>query len=296
LRQYLSEHPVDLLHAHYRRGSLLSRRLQATFHMPLLYTVHLSHVSMAWPRSVFSDFSDHTHVASEMALRWLVDELHLQPHNITLIPHGIDPEQYPLADAAARAAARKSLGLSPDDRVAVYVGRLEHPKNEDWMIDLAQASRLQLPNLRVLLVGEGPNEDRLRRRIAHLGLEQRVKLLGYRQPLPIYQAADALLLASLREGFSLVTAEAMSVGVPVLRTNTAGTPELIIENVTGRATPIEHDAFLSAAMDFLSDPVKLSRMGRTAARHVRENFTFQRQFSQTMELYHHLVDTRTPRP
>ena len=120
-------------------------------------------------------------------------------------------------------------------------------------------------------------------------MQSRVQLLGHRDPLPIYEAADALLLPSLREGFSLVTAEAMSVGVPVLRTRTSGTGELIVENVTGRSTPIEHDAFVAAAIEFLADPIKLREMGAAGAKHVREHLTFDLQFDRTMAMYRRLL-------
>src|SRR5436190_1003848 len=86
-------------------------------------------------------------------------------------------------------AARRSLNLSPDDRVAIYVGRLDYPKNEEWMLDLAVAARDRLPNLKLLLVGEGPHERDLRERIMLEDLEGRVVLLGHRDPLPVYQAA-----------------------------------------------------------------------------------------------------------
>ncbi len=289
LRRYLAEHPVDVLHAHYRRATLVARGLQQERRPPLLYTLHLSGISLAGPRRWFTDFGDHAHVAAVEAERWLAEEAGVDPRRITLIPHGIDPGRFPPADAQTRQTARQSLGISPQALVAVYVGRLDYPKNEHWLLDVAAAARDRLPDLRVLIAGEGPDEADLRRRIGQLKLEGRVTLLtGRRDPLPVYQAADAMLLPSLREGFSLVCAEAMSVGVPVLRTRTAGTQELIVENVTGRSVPIDHEAFVSQAVEFLCDRPRLQEMSRSASRHVREHFRFDRQVEQTMALYRRL--------
>jgi glycosyltransferase involved in cell wall biosynthesis len=138
--------------------------------------------------------------------------------------------------------------------------------------------------------GEGPREAELRYCIAREGVLDRVHVLGPRDPLTVYQAADALLLPSYREGFSLVCAEAMSVGTPILRTRTAGTAELVIENITGRSTPIDHDAFIAAAIEFLSLPTdKLREMGAAGAEHVRKHYTFDRQLEQTLALYRRLV-------
>jgi glycosyltransferase involved in cell wall biosynthesis len=122
-----------------------------------------------------------------------------------------------------------------------------------------------------------------------MGLQSRVQILGYRNPLPIYRAADALLLPSLREGFGLACGEAMSVGVPVLRTRTSGTALQIVENVTGRSTPINHAAFVEIAKEFLGNPTALARMGEAAAYHVREKFPFELQLAGTLDLYRRLI-------
>ena len=175
--------------------------------------------------------------------------------------------------------------------MAAYVGRLDYPKNVEWLIDLASTSRVTLPHLKILLTGDGPDESALRQAIAAQAVGDRVRMLGTRDPLPIYQAADALLLPSQREGFSLVTAEAMSVGVPVLRTHTSGTAETIVENVTGQSTPIDHDAFIVAAIAFLSDPQRLRSMGHAAASHVREHLTSQNQIDRTVTLYRQLISS-----
>ena len=216
--------------------------------------------------------------------------MHVPSDRVTVIPHGIDASRFPQANAAQRLAARQSLGLNAEDVVALYVGRLDYPKNVKWMLDFAAAAVARVPNLRVVLAGGGPEEAALRTETMARDLQKRVKFTGHLDnPLPAYQAADALLLPSLREGFSLVTAEAMSVGVPVLRTRTSGSEELIVEGVTGRSIPIERDAFIAAAIEFMCDRAKLTEMGHAAAQHVREHFPFERQVAQTVELYRRLV-------
>jgi L-malate glycosyltransferase len=294
MREYLREHPVDLIHTHYRRGTLLGRRLQKLSNIPILYTVHLSHISLKFPRNLFTDFGDHAHVASVEAKDWLLHDAHVPSERISLIPHGVDVDRFAVADDATKLAARRGFGLSADDRVALYVGRLDqfHPKHVEWLVELAHVARDKIPNLKLLLVGEGPHEPFLKSQISNLKLQDRVFLTGHRDPLSAYQAADALLLPSAREGFSLVCAEAMSVGVPCLRTRTSGTKSLIVENVTGRSVPVDHDAFLAAAMEFLDDGDALHRMGRAAAAHIRANFRFDQQLSATLDLYRRLVTLR----
>lgn len=287
IRRLLRDRPVDVIHTHYRRATLLARAVGRG--APVLYTLHLSHINVGFPRNLLSDFGDHTHVASDDAGQWLESVAHCPANRITCIPHGVRIERFPMKDAQSRAAARRALDLRETDRVAAFVGRLEDPKNEGWLLDLAAASRAQLPDLRVVLAGDGPNAAPVRDRVDAENLHDRVKLLGEIDPLPLYQAADALLLPSAREGFSYVCAEAMSVGVPVLRTRTSGTSATVVEGVTGRSTSIDHDAFIAAAIDFLADPAALARMGRAAAEHVRRNLSFEQQVARTLDLYRRLA-------
>jgi glycosyltransferase involved in cell wall biosynthesis len=291
LASALANDPPDVIHAHYRKstllGRLLQRRLRASsgHRVPMLYTLHLTGMPMSWPWRMLSDFGDFAHAPSEQARRWLIDVARVPADRIAVIPHGVRPERFPMADPATKLAARSRRELPAEGLVAAFVGRLEDPKNEGWLLDLAA----KLPHVRFLLAGDGPNRSAVERRIAELGLVQRVVVLGDCDPLPVYHAADALLLPSAREGFAYVCAEAMSCGIPILRTRTAGTEEMIIEGITGRSCPIDHDAFLAAGLEFLADPASLARMGQAAAEHVRQHLTFDRQVEQTIELYQRLA-------
>lgn len=292
LAKWIGQHPVDLLHTHYRRPTLVARRIQKHIRLPILYTVHLSDLDLRWPRNWLSDFGDHTHVASAQAAKWVIDAGKVDPRRVTCIPHGIDVTKFPMPTFEQRASARKRFECSDGDLVAAFVGRLDTPKNEEWLIDLADQTRQTHPNLRILLAGDGPHEPAVRHDIDRRSLSAQIRVLGYQGALPVYHAADTLLLPSLREGFSFVCAEAMCAGVPVLRTRTAGSEELIVENVTGRSCAIDRDAFLTAAKAFLSERDKLPAMGNAASEHIRSHFTFEKQLTQTLDLYRRLIGTR----
>ena len=169
------------------------------------------------------------------------------------------------------------LGLPLDTTVAGYIGRFEHPKNEGWVVDLAKA----MPETTFVMKGGGPRERELD--------GAPVTVLPYGDPLLVFEAIDLLLLPSSLEGFSFVTAEAMSVGRPVLRTRTAGVDEMIIEGKTGFSCEIDHDAFISAGLTALSNRERLVSMGAAAASHVRANLTHERQVRQTLALYRSMI-------
>lgn len=294
MRLWLQDNPVDIIHTHYRRATMLGRRLQHFAQpnqkpVPLIYTVHLSHISLKFPRNLLSDFGDVAHVAAPEAKDWLIEDAKISEDKIAFIAHGIPVEKFLLRTDAQKIAARQSLNMRVDDVVAIYVGRLDWPKNEEWMVDLADAARAKIPNLKILMIGEGPHEATLKDDIAKRGLHDRVMLLGHRDPLACYQAADLLCLPSQREGFSFVCAEAMSVGVPILRTQTSGAKQLVIENTTGRSVPINREAFIHTAIELLSSPTTLHVMGQNASRLVASQFTFDRQVDETIELYQRLL-------
>ena len=292
IRERLRGESVDVIHAHHRRATLVARIAQRPRggRVPLLYTLHLTGIPMSWPWRMLSDFGDHAHAPSEQARRWLFDVGRMAPSRVSLVPHGIDPGRFHPATDAGRREARRSLRVPEDGVIAAYVGRLEHPKNEDWLVDLADEGRRRGgAGFTLLVAGDGPGAAEMRRRVDALGLGTRVRMLGHQEPVPVYHAADALLLPSALEGFSYACAEAMSCGVPVLRTRTAGTQELIVEGVTGRSVPIDRRAFVDAGVQFLSDPGALATMGRAAAQHVREHFTFEQQIDRTLALYRQLA-------
>ena len=296
LRQHLEQNPVDLIHTHYRKATLVARRLQKNINVPILYTLHLSHIPLGGPWRWLTDFGDHTHAAASEARDWLIEDVRIPTQRISLIPHGVHTERFPVPTAAERQAARATFSLTEDNLVALYLGRLEDPKNESWLVDLAAMSKDSLPGLRVLMAGDGPNEISIRQQLDRQGLEDRVWMLGHREPLPLLQAADAMLLPSQREGFSYACAEAMCAGVPVLRTRTSGTKELIVEGTTGRSVPIDRQAFLNTAVEFLSDKSALQRMGIAAATRIRRDFTFNRQLTETIAMYTRLTVPGRGRP
>ncbi|MEL7239249.1 MAG: glycosyltransferase, partial [Planctomycetota bacterium] len=114
------------------------------------------------------------------------------------------------------------------------------------------------------------------------------------------QASDVLLLPSKREGFSLVCLEAMSVGVPHVRTRTSGFSETLGLSTQSPASPglagwcstIDNADFVATAKQVLNDPGGLRFRGERAAQLVREHFTYEQQLAGTIALYRQLVGQR----
>lgn len=142
------------------------------------------------------------------------------PERISEIANGIDPA--PLREASlSRAATRGSHGVSPADRLLLWIGRFAPEKRPEAFAELVSA----LPETsayRAIMVGEGPLEASVDAAIAKHGLGNRISRLGHRdhaEVIPLLAAADLLVLTSTFEGMPLVVLEALAAGCPVAATN-----------------------------------------------------------------------------
>lgn len=171
-------------------------------------------------------------VAVSAALAEPLVALGAPPAKVTVLRNGVDTDLFrPPAD---RAAAREALGLTGPTLISV--GHLIERKGHD----LAIAALDALPGWSLLIVGEGPERARLAALAARPGLAGRVRLLGARPQaeLPaLYGAADALVLASSREGWANVLLESMACGTPVVASDIWGNPEVVRAPQAGRIVP-----------------------------------------------------------
>ena len=155
------------------------------------------------------------------ALKDRLVELGTAPERITVLRNGVDLELFKPID---RDKTRSSLGLTR--RTLGTVGWLIERKGHHHAISALSA----LPDTDLLIVGEGPERAALERLAAKVGVSERVRFLGRieQKRLPeIYNALDALVLASSREGWANVLLEAMACGTPVVASAVWGTPEVV---------------------------------------------------------------------
>ncbi|MDO4189530.1 MAG: glycosyltransferase family 4 protein [Lachnospiraceae bacterium] len=129
---------------------------------------------------------------------------------------------------------RVEEGLTSDDFVVLCTGELNKNKNQKVLIEAAGKLKKNIPNLRVLLAGNGPLEDELREKIQELNVEEHVKLLGYRTDLEkITPAVDMVVSCSHREGLPLNILEAMLCKKAVVTSKNRGHNELVLDGTTG---------------------------------------------------------------
>ncbi|MBK8162749.1 MAG: glycosyltransferase [Gammaproteobacteria bacterium] len=147
-----------------------------------------------------------------------------------IIPTGLNMQHFTRGDGAA---FRRRLGIDPGRPVLLFVGRVAFEKNIDFLLHMVNEVRQRLPDVLLLIAGEGPAEPHLRRLTERLGLGQQVAFVGYLDResalLDCYAAADVFVFSSRTETQGLVLLEAMAMGRPVVAQAVMGTRDVLRE-------------------------------------------------------------------
>ncbi len=142
-----------------------------------------------------------------------------------------------------------------------------------------------VPETELIIIGSGPEEDKLKRLVHDLHLENQVRLVGaLEQPSPYYRAADLLVLPSEHEGFPHVVLEAMQEGLVPVAFRVGGNPEIIEDGRSGVLVPWGDFAeFRSAVVTLLLSPEKRKEMAAGARRRA-EDYSWEHIYKRTVDL------------
>jgi glycosyltransferase involved in cell wall biosynthesis len=191
---------------------------------------------------------------------------------VRLIYNGIDLR--PHDEARTGGSVREELGCAPDACVILSIARLVTDKDHATLLRAFRRVAEQDPRARLWIAGDGPLQPVLAAQIDRGGLEERVKLLGFRADIPrLLASADMLAITSVREGLPNVALEAMAARRPVVATAVSGTPELVRDGETGLLVPPGSPEALAHALGALvGDPVRRRQMGERGRRRVEQWF------------------------
>ena len=227
-------HDFDLIDAHYfYPDGVAAVQLGRYFNKPVVITARGSDISLLpqhpVPRRLIQwAASNAAHVITVCdALKTELMSLGADPARVTPLRNGVDLQRF---QPGERDAIRAELGL--EGFTLLSVGHLVALKGHDLVVAALPA----LPDATLMLAGDGPERPRLEALARELGVAHRVRFLGV-VPQPelarYYNAADALVLASSREGWANVLLEAMACGTPVVASRVWGTPEVVASGAAG---------------------------------------------------------------
>jgi len=209
----------------------------------------------------------------------------LSSRQLLQVYNGIDPAS--VTSGLSSAVAKERLGLDGNPPVVGYAGRLDPIKRLDLLVKAAQHARQELPELKFVIAGEGPQEDALRRDIAAAGLSGSFKLLGHREDqYDVLRAFDVVTLCSDHEGIPMVLLEAMNLQVPVVARKVGGIPEMVENESSGLLVDSgDPKPLASAWLRVLSDAGLRSRLEHGAMARVQQRFTAQQNADAVVNLY-----------
>jgi glycosyltransferase involved in cell wall biosynthesis len=183
---------------------------------------------------------------------------------------------------ASKLEMRSALGIGREPLICT-ASRLSPQKALPVMLEAVQ----RLPEVRLVILGEGPDEARLRRLAADLGIEDRVHFLGFRPDVhDVIAASDVFCLSSVWEGVPLAAQEAILLKVPVVATSVGGMPELIQDGVSGRLVGKgDAEALARALREVASDPESARRYATVALEHLTDRFSTEKMLARLRAEY-----------
>lgn len=230
-------------------------------------------------------------VSSDELGRLMVKDRGFAAAQVIKLPYGVvDAPSRPPKPSQSRAAHSPCIGM-----VASFLSN----KGHKHLIEATAILLPKFPELRVELVGDGPERAVLIAQIARLGLKDRVFCTGFRplkETLELMRGWDVFVLSSEQEGLPYVILHAMSLAKPVVSTAVGSIPEVIIQGKTGYVVPPSDVPALVQAIGFLlSDPEHAARLGAAGRLRYEENFTVMKMVARYEALYDSLVTNLPPR-
>lgn len=301
LARILRQREVGILHSHLFYSSLFASPIGWLSRVPII--VETPHVREQWRdgwlkgRFVVDRLAGrfvHQYIAvSEANARYLVEEKGLPARKVSVIHNGCDVARFKPSHRAPDGL-RENLGFGPQDPVLLVVGRLELQKGHRVLFEALPAIRREFPAVRVVCVGEGALRSELEQRVDGLGLRDAVRFVGQHPNVDDWLAlADVSILPSFYEGLPLAAIESLAAGKSMVATAVDGTPEVVVDGVTGLTVPPgDHAQLARAICRLLRDPILRDKLGRAGRHWVLERFTQDRQIRDTEALYHRALPNR----
>jgi len=227
---------------------------------------------------------DHVITPSEASAKWL--RRHSVTSPITVVPTGV-----PRGGFFTRAESRQQLGIGPDQKIMLYVGRLAKEKNLDFLFESVARVFATEGNARLWLVGDGPYREGCQALVRRLGIGDKVRFVGSvaRQEVDrYYAAADLFVFSSITETQGLVILEAMNYGLPAVAVAGGGAAEAISDGENGLVSRPDQGALADAITRVLQNEELKSHLSMNALRTAREHGP-ERSVDRILEVYQRVM-------
>jgi len=230
-------------------------------------------------------------VCSSNAIRAMVVDDGIPDDRAITVYEGVDVDRIA---AIPRADVHAELWLPPHAPVVGNVAALVAHKGQRYLIEAVPVIVHALPDVQVLLFGEGELRPQLQRQIKALGLDHHVRLVGF-QPnvLALIKSLDVFVMSSITEGLGTSILDAMASSKAVVATDAGGIPEVVEHGVTGLLVPVQKPAAMAEAiLRLLNDAPLRAQMGQAGLERVRVRFSVDRMVDETLAVYERVAGMR----
>lgn len=214
---------------------------------------------------------------------------HVDPSKVMVIRNGVDADHF--SPGISATGLRRELGISEDDIVIGFVGRLVQAKGLSYLIEAFADIKKNLAHVKLLIVGRGMSMNALNALAREMGIQDHVLFIGERRDIAhILLSMDIFVMPSEKEGLPNALLEAMAAAKPVLVTTAGGMREVVVNGVTGLVVPVADSAALSLGMKrLLEDNDSARAMGRAARAHIEKNLSIRATAHIWEDLYREML-------
>ena len=228
LKKLFLKENYKIVHSHINTLSIFPLRVAKKVGIPVrIAHSHSTTNKKEWKKNLLKQvlrpfskiYATNYFCCSELAGRWLFGNKEYDKGNVYLLNNAIDVDKFKF-DENIRRLKRKELNITEDTLVIGHVGRFVQQKNHEFLIDIFNEIHKENKNYLLLLVGQGPLENKIKQKVKDLEIDKNVIFLGQRNDInELYQAMDIFILPSLYEGLPVVGIEAQAAGLTCLLSN-----------------------------------------------------------------------------
>ena len=296
----LREENIDIVHTRLIRADFYGRIAGKIARIPLIisnqvdiYTEHFKSyhgklMGSIWYRldKVTLRLTDLFVTNSDGVTANLVQNVGVPRYRVVKVYNGIHSNQY-LRNPKARLAVRKCLGIQSDNLVVGCVARLHPKKGIIYLVEAAKLVLNDLPYIKFVIVGDGPERAKLEKRAQQLELTDDVLFLGERNDIPeLLSAMDVFAFPSLFEGHPNSVLEAMAASLPVVASDILGNNELVQDGVTGYLVPkADPDKLANRIIELVEKPDLMATFGLAGRKIVETHFSINRMINEFESVY-----------
>jgi glycosyltransferase involved in cell wall biosynthesis len=287
IRELAARTGADVVHAHGYKADIYVYFALRGSKIPCVSTCHtwydndlLAFIYGVVDRFVLRKYARVVAVSDEVKQRLLKGGV--REEKIQMVRNGIDLRPFDNAAPSLRE------GLTSDRTLLVgLVGRLAWEKGIDIFLRAAARVLVEFPGAKFIVVGEGPDKDRLERLIDDLKIRDSVSMLGRRVDMPsVYASLDVMVSSSRQEGLPMAILEGMASGLPLVATDVGEVPTVVLAGRTGVLVPADDENLLAAGIvELLRDSAKRTRLGEAGRQLVEDEFSAGRMTTDYLRVY-----------